>query len=141
MTKEWGLYDPIARAAIRLVKEAYAKLREVKPENVTPEFAAMSLEEQLRHVIVNLIEESDKIPEIVEAIRKPVNEGEFEAVSTLLFQQWRLFCEAFGVTKPRFSRFGPHIPAPSEPVMEVDVPELVTTLDGMANSSSATAFQ
>jgi hypothetical protein len=101
----------------------------------------MSLEEQLRHVIVDMLEESDKIPEIVEAIRKPTIEGEFEIVSTLLLQQWRLFCEVFGVTKPRFSQFGPHLPAQSEPVMEVDVPEVVTTLDGMANSSSATAFQ
>jgi hypothetical protein len=141
MTKEWGLYDPVARAAIRLVKEAYAKLREVKPEAITPEFAAMSLEEQLRHVIVDMLEESDKIPEIVEAIRKPTSEGEFEIVSTLLFQQWRLFCEVFGVTKPRFSQFGPHRAEQPEPVMEVDVPEVVTTLDGMANSSSATAFQ
>ena len=91
-------------------------------------FAAMSLEEQLRHVIVDLLEESDKIPEIVEAIRKPVNEGEFETVSTLLFQQWRLFCEAFGVTKPRFLQIGPFqqgasytdTEAHAVPVMEVD---------------------
>ncbi len=141
MTREWGLYDPIARAVLRLVKEAYAKLREVKPEAITPKFAAMSLEEQLRHVIVDMLEESDKIPEIVEAIRKPTSEGEFEIVSTLLLQQWRLFCQALGVTKPRFSQFGPHLPAQPEPVMEVDMPEVVTTLDGMANSSSATAFQ
>jgi hypothetical protein len=141
MTKEWGLYDPVARAALRLVKEAYHTLRSLRPEKTTAEFAAMSLEEQLRHVIVDQLEEWDKIPEIVEAIRKPTIEREFEIVSTLLLQQWRLFCEVFGVTKPRFSQFGPHRPAQPEPVMEVDVPEVVTTLDGMANSSSATAFQ
>jgi hypothetical protein len=135
------LYDPVARAALRLVKEAYHTLRSLRPEKTTAEFAAMSLEEQLRHVIVDQLEEWDKIPEIVEAIRKPTIEREFEIVSTLLLQQWRLFCEVFGVTKPRFSQFGPHRPAQPEPVMEVDVPEVVTTLDGMANSSSATAFQ
>jgi hypothetical protein len=38
----------------------------------------------------------------------------------LLFQQWRLFGEAFGVTKPRYSKFGPHR-LEAEPQMEVDV--------------------
>jgi hypothetical protein len=120
MTRDWGLYDPIARAAIRLVKEAYAKLREAKPQNITPEFAAMSLEEQLRHVIVDQLEEWDKIPEITETFRKFGKSEELEIAQDLLFQQWRLFCEAFGVTKPRFSQFGPHRAEQPEPVMEVD---------------------
>ena len=142
MTREWGLYDPVARAVLRLVKEAYGKLREVRPEKMPAEFAAMSLDEQLRRVMVDMLEDWDKIPEITETFRKFENSEQLEIAQDLLFQQWRLFCEVFGVTKPRFSQFGPHRlaqPEP-EPVMEVDMPEVVTTLDGMANSSSATAF-
>jgi hypothetical protein len=120
LTKEWGLYDPIARAVLRLVKETYQTLRALRPEKTTAEFAALPPDEQLRHVIVDMLEESDKIPEIVETLIKLKLPQELEIVSDLLLQQWRLFCEAFGVTKPHFSQFGPHRPAQPEPVMEVD---------------------
>ena len=121
MTSEWGLYDPIARAAIRLVKEAYAKLRALVPERMPREFAAMSPSEQLRHVMVELLEEWDKIPELVETLLK-CDAQELEFTSDLLFQQWRLFGETFGVTKPRYSQFGPHRQeaVEVEPQMEVD---------------------
>jgi hypothetical protein len=121
MTSEWGLYDPIARAAIRLVKEAYAKLRALVPERIPPEFAAMTSSEQLRYVMVELLEEWDKIPEVVETLLK-CNAQELDFTSDLLFQQWRLFGEAFGVTKPRYSQFGPHRQevVEVEPQMEVD---------------------
>jgi hypothetical protein len=118
MTREWGLYDPVARAAIRLVKEAYEKLRALPSQRIPPEFAAMSPSEQLRHVMVELLEDWDKIPELVETLLK-CDAQALDAVSDLLFQQWRLFGEAFGVTKPRYSKFGPHRPE-AEPVMEVD---------------------
>ena len=121
MTSEWGLYDPVARAAIRLVKEAYAKLRVLVPERIPPEFAAMSPSEQLRYVMVELLEEWDKIPEVVETLLK-CNAQELEFTSDLLFQQWHLFGEAFGVFKPRYSQFGPHRQevVEVEPQMEVD---------------------
>jgi hypothetical protein len=118
MTREWGLYDPVARAAIRLVKEAYEKLRALPSQRIPPEFAAMSPSEQLRQVMVDLLEDWDKIPELVETLLK-CDAQALDAVSDLLFQQWRLFGEAFGVTKPRYSKFGPHRPE-AEPVMEVD---------------------
>jgi hypothetical protein len=118
MTREWGLYDPVARAAIRLVKEAYEKLRALPSQRIPPEFAAMSPSEQLRHVMVELLEDWDKIPELVETLLK-CDAQALDAVSDLLFQQWRLFGEAFGVTKPLYSKFGPHRPE-AEPVMEVD---------------------
>ena len=107
MTNEWGLYDPIARAAIRLVKEAYGRLRAIVPERIPPEFAAMSPSEQLRYVMVELLEEWDKIPEIVETLLK-CDAKELEFTADLLFQQWHLFGEAFGVFKPRYSQFGPY---------------------------------
>ena len=107
MTNEWGLYDPIARAAIRLVKEAYGRLRAIVPERIPPEFAAMSPSEQLRYVMVELLEEWDKIPEVVETLLK-CDAQELEFTSDLLFQQWHLFGEAFGVFKPRYSQFGPY---------------------------------
>jgi hypothetical protein len=118
MTREWGLYDPVARAAIRLVKEAYEKLRALPSQRIPPEFAAMSPSEQLRQVMVDLLEDWDKIPEVVETLLK-CDAQALDVVSDLLFQQWRLFGEAFGVTKPRYSKFGPHRPE-AEPVMEVD---------------------
>jgi ankyrin repeat protein len=141
LTKEWGLYDPIARTVLRLVQESYHTLRSLRQEKTTAEFVALPPDEQLRHVIVDKLEEWDKIPEMVDAFRKFYLPQELEIVSDLLFQQWRLFCEAFGVTKPRFSQFGPHLPEQPEPVMEVDVPEVATALGVMTNSSSATAFQ
>jgi hypothetical protein len=117
MTNEWGLYDPIARAAIRLVKEAYAKLRALVPERMPREFAAMSPPEQLRYVMVELLEEWDKIPELIETLLK-CDAQELDFTSDLLFQQWRLFGDVFGVTKPRYSQFGPQR-VEAEPLMEV----------------------
>ena len=127
ITGEWGLYEPIARAVIRLIKVSHEKLCALDPARVTPEFAALPLEEQLRHVIVDTLEEWDKIPEIVETLLK-CDASVLDFVSNLLFQQWRLFGEAFGVTKPRYSQFGPRPLSSSdsesvlqdEPVMEVD---------------------
>ncbi len=120
LTKEWGLYDPIARTVLRLVQESYHTLRSLRPEKTTAEFAALPPDEQLKYVIVDKLEEWDKIPEIIETLTKLKNPEELEIISELLFQQWRLFCEAFGVTKSRFSQFGPHRPAQPEPVMDVD---------------------
>jgi ankyrin repeat protein len=127
LTQEWGLYDPVARAVVRLVKEAYSKLREVKPEKLPAEFTAMSLDEQLRHVMVDSLEEWDKIPEVTQAFRQFAKSEQLDVASELLFQQWRLFGEALGVTKPRYSPFGPHkaTGVEPEPVMEVDHAPLV----------------
>ena len=118
MTREWGLYDPVARAAIRLVREAYEKLRALPPQRIPTEFSAMSPSEQLRYVMVELLEDWDKIPELVETLLK-CDAQALDVVSDLLFQQWRLFGEAFGVTKPRYLQFGPHR-LEAESVMEVD---------------------
>jgi hypothetical protein len=92
----------------------------LRPEKTTAEFAALPPDDQLKYVIVDKLEEWDKIPEIIETLIKLENPEELDIVSELLFQQWRLFCEAFGVTKPRFSQFGPHRAEQPEPVMEVD---------------------
>jgi hypothetical protein len=109
------------------VKEAYSKLREVKPEKIPAEFAAMSLDEQLRYVMVDSLEEWDKIPEVTQAFRQFAKSEQLDVASELLFQQWRLFGEALGVTKPRYSPFGPHkaTGVEPEPVMEVDHAPLV----------------
>lgn len=123
MTLEWGLYDPVARAVLRLVKQACGKLRDLRPKETSLEFSTMPPDEQLRRVIVDLLEEWDKIPEIVETFRKIKEPEKLDIVSELLFQQWRLFSEAFGVTKPRYSPFGPHKTENDEPelLMEVDM--------------------
>jgi hypothetical protein len=111
LTEAFGLYDPVACAVLRLVKEAYNKLEKLKSAAMPSAFTALPPSEQLRHLVVEILEDWDKIPEIVEAIRQSGSDRGMEVISDLLFQQWRLFCEAFGVTKPRYSPFGPHRPA------------------------------
>jgi hypothetical protein len=71
--------------------------------------------------MVELLEEWDKIPEVVETLLK-CDAKELDFISDLLFQQWRLFGEAFGVFKSRYSQFGPHRHevVEIEPKMEVD---------------------
>ncbi len=125
VTEEWGLYDPVARAALRLVKDAYGKLQRVDPQRLPPKFAALSPGEQLGHVMAQLLDEWDKVPEIVEALRKGKADKDVEFLQELLFQQWRLFGEAFGVRKPHYSPFNPRRPerAEAELQMEVDVEE------------------
>jgi hypothetical protein len=118
LTGEWGLYDPVARAVVRLAKEAWGKLQQATKQGMPAEFSALTESEQLRHVIVDLLEEWDKIPEIVEAILQGKTDEEVEILSDFLLQQWRLFSEAFGVTKPRYSQFGPQR-VEAEPLMEV----------------------
>jgi len=54
----------------------------------------------------------------VEAILQGKTDEEVEILSDFLLQQWRLFSEAFGVTKPRYSQFGPQR-VEAEPLMEV----------------------
>ena len=123
MTREWGLYDPVARAAIRLVKEAYEKLRTLSPQRIPAEFSAKAPAEKLQHVIVYVLEEWDKIPELLETFTKCKSAEELEFVSDLLLRQWRMFSEALGVTKPRCSRFSPNRQeiVDIEPQMEVEV--------------------
>jgi len=53
-----------------------------------------------------------------------------DLTTDLLFQQWRLFGEAFGVTKPRYSQFGPHR-LEAEPQMEVDVNDSESLVEDM----------
>ncbi len=106
LTEDWGLYDPIARAVLRLVKDSYERL--CRPATgMQPEFSALSPAEQLKAVMASVLEEWDKIPEIVAAIRDAGSETQMDIVSDLLFQQWRLFGEALGVTKERPLSIGP----------------------------------
>jgi hypothetical protein len=67
--------------------------------------------------MVDLLEDWDKIPELVETLLK-CDAQELDFTSDLLFQQWRLFGDVFGVTKPRYSLFGPQR-VEAEPLMEV----------------------
>jgi len=128
MTMSWGLYDPVARAVLRLIQEALGNLRLLDANSPSKEFSEKSLAEKLRIAMVDLLEVWDKVPEIVAAIVESSNNEKAHGVPDLLFQQWRLFGEAFGVTKPRYSQFGPRPLGSSdsesvlqgEPVMEVD---------------------
>ncbi len=107
LTEDWGLYDPIARAALRLVKEAYSRLGQVKPERMPAQFGELSPTEQLKVIIIDVLEEWDKIPEIIAAFRECPSSQQMDISVDLLFQQWRMFNEAFGVTKERSFSIGP----------------------------------
>ncbi len=107
LTEDWGLYAPIARAVLRLVKEAYARLRESSSGNLPLPLAVLSPAEQLKAAITTVLEDWDKIPEIVETIAAATSPESMDVVADFLFQQWRLFCEALGVTKERYLSIGP----------------------------------
>ncbi|MFM7523774.1 MAG: hypothetical protein ACKO4M_06365, partial [Betaproteobacteria bacterium] len=128
MTMSWGLYEPVARAVLRLIQESLGNLRLLDANSLSKGFSEKSLVEKLRVAMVDILEEWDKVPEIVAVIVESSNNEKAHGVPDLLFQQWRLLCEAFGVTKPRHSHFGPRPLSTSgsepvmqgEPVMEVD---------------------
>ncbi|MFM7226056.1 MAG: hypothetical protein ACKO10_00720 [Betaproteobacteria bacterium] len=128
MTMSWGLYEPVARAVLRLIQEALGNLGLLDANSLSKGFSEKLFAEKLRIAMVDILEEWDKVPEIVAAIVESSNNEKAHGVPDLLFQQWRLLCEAFGVTKPRHSQFGPRPLSTSEsepvmqgePVMEVD---------------------
>ncbi len=100
LTKEWGLYDPLARAAIRMVKVSYEKLRHI-PESGLPEsFKAMPPAARLKAVMTQVLDEWDKIEEMVAVFHQSKSLGQLDLLSDLLFTQWRHVCAAFGVQKP-----------------------------------------
>ena len=143
MTMSWGLYDPVARAVLRLIQEALGNLRLLDANSLSKEFSEKSLAEKLRIAMVDILEVWDKVPEIVAAIVESSNNEKAHGVPDLLFQQWRLLCEAFGVTKPRYSPFGPQQRSSSQPefeaeitpVMEVDeAPEVAASRRGVMSA-------
>ena len=95
---------------------------------MSSQFSKLPPSQQLTHVVIDMLEDWDKVPEIMESVRQSNSDRDIEMLSDLLLQQWRLFGEAFGVTKPRYSHFGPRPLSTSEsepviqgePVMEVD---------------------
>ncbi len=107
LTEDFGLYDPIARAVLRLVTVAYDRFRHATSQPLPAKFGELSPEEQLKVMIIDVLKEWDKIPEIVTAFRESQPGEEMDITIDLLFQQWRLFNEAFGVTKERPLGFGP----------------------------------
>ncbi|MFM2106950.1 MAG: hypothetical protein RLZZ513_18 [Pseudomonadota bacterium] len=121
LTEEWGLYDPVARAVLRLVKEAYDKLERAKLSAMSSQFSKLPPSQQLTHVVIDMLEDWDKVPEIMESVRQSNSDRDIEMLSDLLLQQWRLFGEAFGVTKPRYSPFGPQQRSSSQPEFEAEI--------------------
>lgn len=121
LTEEWGLYDPVARAVVRLAKEAYNKLERAKLSAMSPQFSKLLPSQQLTHVVVDMLKDWDKVPEIMESVRQSNSDRDIEMLSDLLLQQWHLFGEAFGVTKPRYSQFGPRPLSSSQPEFEAEI--------------------
>lgn len=100
LTKEWGMYDPLARAAIRLVKASYEKLRNTPESAMPPSFAALPPAARLKEVIASVLSDWDKIDEMVATFREANGIDQLDILADLLFLQWRWVCEAFGVKKP-----------------------------------------
>ena len=77
----------------------------------------------MQRVMVSLLEDWADPAEFEAARVEDAKPEVAKAASELLKQQWRMFGEAFGVSWPQTSKFGPHKPAvaPTEPGMEVDV--------------------
>lgn len=123
LTKDAGLYDPVARAVLRLVKDAYPIWRDLEPARTSDEFKALPPADQFQRVMVSLLEDWADPDEFEAAGAAELKPEVASAVSELLKQQWRLFGEAFGVSWPQTSKFGPHKPAivSEEGGMEVDV--------------------
>jgi hypothetical protein len=127
MTEAWGLYDPVARSVLRLVNAAYSKWYQLEPARMSAEARRLSASEQFTQVMVALLEDWDPALEFDLAKAASTTQEQRELTSELLDQQWRLFSEAVGVTKPKASRFGPHRPAvpEPEPAMAVDGTEKI----------------
>jgi ankyrin repeat protein len=123
LTKEWGLYDPIALAVLRLVKEAFESLRAQPPADATSSVAALSPTDQLKHAIADVLREWDKIPEIEQVMLEARDPEQVETVADLLFEQWRKLCEVFDVEKERFVSIGPKKRAGQETGREMENPD------------------
>jgi hypothetical protein len=120
LTHVLGLYDPVARATMRLVQEALARLVSTVP--AASSLASLALQnavrpssislnsQHLRQAMAAVLEGWDKIPEIVEILREANTTEELDILADLLFQQWRLVCQAFDVEKERWQLYGPHQP-------------------------------
>lgn len=141
LTGDWGLHDPVARAAIRLLKEALQSLRASSAMDWSSSSMAMPCKTtsttitlttttmtttrpssigtlaaeptapQLRQAMAALLGDWDKIPEIVDVFREAATPGQLDFLADFLFQQWRLLCLAFDVEKERWQLYGPHKPA------------------------------
>ena len=109
LTRQWGLYDVVARAAIRLIKLAYEQvLRE-------PVFSsAMPVNRQLRHALTSLMSAtSGKIflPEFGDALNELGDHIDESEYGELIFAQWCMFNEAHQVEIVRPLYSGPVRPA------------------------------
>jgi len=87
MTMSWGLYEPVARAVLRLIQEALGNLGLLDANSLSKGFSEKSLVEKLRVAMVDILEEWDKVPEIVAAIVERSNNEKAHGVPDLLFQQ------------------------------------------------------
>lgn len=109
LTRQWGLYDVVARAAIRLVKLAYAQVLR------GPAFgSAVPVNSQLRHALTSLMSEmSGKIypTEFGGTLNELGDHIDKNEYRELIFSQWRMFNEAHQVEIVLPLNIGPVRPA------------------------------
>lgn len=107
MTVTWGLYDPVAKSALRLVKETFRQWRELDPAESSAEFRALSAADQFQQMMIVLLDGWDTEIEFGPAAASIQVPEQKALLAELLTQQWRLFGEAFGVTQAREFTIGP----------------------------------
>lgn len=109
LTCEWGLYEPVTQAAIRLLKIANAHVRRL-PASA----GALPLAVQLRHALTSILQSLSReklVPEFDNALRELGEHVNKSLYAELVFSQWRTFNEAHQVAVSRPLKFGPFRPA------------------------------
>jgi ankyrin repeat protein len=105
LTRQWGLFDPIALAAVRLIKAAH---RHVLASPVSS--SALPPKVQLRNALTALLEGlrlKTLLPEFDQAVNGLGAHVDKGVYGELIFAQWRLFNDAFQVALARPLKFGP----------------------------------
>ncbi len=132
LTKEWGMYDPLARGAIRLVEVAYQKLCAEPESAMPPSFAELPPAARLTSVMTDTLKEWDKIDEMYAAFRQAKDEEQLGLLADLLFEQWRQFCAVFGVHE------GAWVPStPFEPSTPLEPSSAASTSSGSSSAASS----
>lgn len=115
LTQEWGLMDTVALVTIRVVKTAYAQVRQVLGLSNTTVFTQLPLAEQLGLAMTHVFEELDQhtsMPEFGKALRELPAGVDIEVFAEFLFAQWRIVNHAHQVETQRFVQVGPRKPEP-----------------------------
>ncbi len=101
LTRNSGLYDPVARAAIRLVKEVCAKFFSTSDGKIASEANVLKKIKQLNTAIEEILSMWGNTPmEIDSCIGEAKDLSQRDLLSDLLVNQWIQFCGALRMETP-----------------------------------------